>query len=396
MKKFKFIVVAAILASTISLTSCTSLFEFENVKTTDNDISIDRGNSFQTVQNNDIAVSLHGKNVEDESEACIVAGIRNKSRVGAYQFNDSNVTVYEGNVDTDKWNKILNWDASSYYKEAKSEAASREFFQAVSGVLNVANASWEAQSSEYSTTNTDVLITSLVENQKMRNIVDADQHQLSFLEDNLLYNSDIRANETYNGVFFFPVNNDYPDYKVTYADNYSKPLDFYFNRSDRAEILNPWLDQSRPRFSLVVEQAPSLEVTSLTMHYSKSKGLGYYNGLDFYYMTKDNSTSLTATDKPKLFGFGYSFGGNIKVAPYSWLFMGFDVAYGKSIVSLDNSLANTADYTKDANHAYSDMNYDIGLQIGLNTIVNFIDLNAKATWMFNHGFYGQVGLGYAF
>jgi hypothetical protein len=395
MKNLKFIVVVAIVASTISLSSCTSTFEFENVKTPDSTLSIERGNSFQSVENNDIEMSLHGKAVEEENEACIVADIKNKSRFSTYRFQDSKVAIYEGNIDKDYWNKIEDWDASSYYKKVKNDAQTSEFFQSLSGVINIANASSDANSNNSNTTNTDVLLTSFVENQKMRNLVDANEHQISFLENNLLYTSDIKAGDNYNGVLLFPVNNNYPDYKITYSDDYSDPLNFYFNRSDRVEVLNPWLDQKGSRVGVVVEHSHFRDATSLTMYYCNDKTLGYYVGVDYYSLGKKLS-DLEATDKPKFSGFGYCVGGNLKVSSHTWLLMGIDMVMGQSYVSLDNPLASTYNYTIESDCAHSDLEYDLGFQLGINTIFNFIDISAKLNWLIDNGLYAQVGLGYAF
>lgn len=395
MKNLKFIVIAAIVATTMILSSCTSTFEFENVKTPDSALSINRGNSFQTIENHDIEMSLHGKAVEEENEACIVANITNKSKSRTYHFEDSNIAIYEGNVDKDDWNKIENWDANSYYKDVKKNAKTSEFFQSLSGVLSVANVRSDANSTSSNTTYTDVLLTSFVEDQKMRNLVDANQHEISFLENNLMFSSDIKAGETYSGVLLFPVNNDYPDYKVTYADNSSDPLNFYFNRSDRVEVLNPWLDQKGSRVGVVVEHSHFRDATSLVMYYCNDLTLGYYVGADYYSVGKDIS-DLEPTDKPKFTGFGYCVGGNVKVASHTWLLMGIDMVVGHSVVSLDNSVSSNLNYTETTDYAYSDTEYDFGFQLGLNAIYSFIDVSAKLNWLIDNGLYAQVGLGYAF
>lgn len=397
MKNLKFISIASvILISSALLSSCTSTFDFENVDTPENSIVIDRGDSFQAIENGDLVITLHGKDVEEESEACVVAGIQNKSNSEIYKFNDSSVSVYEGNIESNEWKQVENWDADRYYKRAKSEAASKEFAQAISGFLNVLDAGTrDYDDNAYYNRNTDVLITSMIENDNMRDLVDENEHKLSFLENNLLYTSDIRENSIYNGVLFFPVNNDYPDYKISFDDHSLQPFNFYFNRSDRAAVLNPWLDQSRARYSFVVEQSAFLNATSLTMHYSRSKGFGYYTGVDLFYANKGLS-DLTATDSVKNIGVGYSFGGNIKVASHTWLLTGVDFASYRSYVSNDNDLASNSSYTKKDDYAISGLKYDFGFQVGVNTIFNFIDVSAKMSYFIGQGFCGQVGLGYAF
>ncbi|MBK5200923.1 MAG: hypothetical protein JJE21_05245 [Spirochaetaceae bacterium] len=76
----------------------------------------------------------------------------------------------------------------------------------------------------------------------MNDVLEHNEKSLPFLENQLLYSSRIKPSSNYSGVLYFPVDNNYPDYRVVYKDTINENLNFYYNRSDRAEVLNPWLD----------------------------------------------------------------------------------------------------------------------------------------------------------
>lgn len=392
MKKRKIFSISTIILLTAIFSSCSSTFSFKNVETPNNEIYIERGKSFQVSENNDVAISLHGKDVHEKNEATIVAGITNKSSVSNFEFIDSSFNIYSGNIDKDDWTLVNNWNANFYYNNALSEANSRAFFTALSGALDIFNSGYNRgvyKTTYYSNgvtltttyrSHSNIAIATMLASNDMRNVLDANEKTLSFLQSNLLYSTSIKPNDSYVGVLYFPVDNKNPDYKIVYSDDYNSDLNFYFNRSDRAEILNPYLDKSRVRNSLVVGVSPAVNKIDFTYYYSSPKLFGLYSGICFYNLAK-NEDNLSENEYK---GFGQNFGLTIKTVPYTWLLLGFEYSYG--IQNVANS------YLSDYYIPY------IGPQVGLNFIVNDIDFSTKVTWL--NDYKNQVvidfGVGLAF
>lgn len=386
MKKNRILLIAAIALISLSISSCSSTFSFVNVDTPDNEIYIERGKSFQVSENRDVAISLHGKKVTDNQEATMVAAITNKSKVSNFDFNDSSINIYGGNIDKNDWTLISNWNANSYYKRALSQANARALITALNGaflILNSGNDNDYSQTTYYSnglaitstSNNSNILISSMLASNDMRNVLDDNSKSMDYLENNLLYSSSIKPNSSYLGVFYFPIDNNQPDYKIVYKDA-DNDLNFYFNRSDRAEILNPFLDKSRARNSLVVGYSPINTKVDLTYYYSNPRFFGIYTGMTSYNILKEESKLIVDDYK----GVGQTFGLTIKTIPYTWLLLGVEYSYGIQKTSTTNIYKHY-----------------IGPQVGLNFIVSDLDVSTKVTWQ-NYNkkdFTVDVGLGIA-
>jgi hypothetical protein len=392
MKTFKKLNYLTLLFIPLIFISCSSTFSLKNVETPDNEIYLDRGKAFQVVENSDVAISMYGKDVVSSDEAAVVVGVSNKSSVYDLDFNDSSINIYGGNVDTNQWNLINNWNANSYYNRAKSESNSRILFTALGGAFRIFNSGYYRSSyrSTYysngvSITTTyrggsNVFVSSMIASNNMRYVIDNNNRTLSYLENNLLYPTTIKADNSYVGVLYFPVRNDYPDYRIVYSDYNNSDLNFYFNRSDRAEIINPWLDKSRARNSLVFSLSPNYNKVDLTYYYSNPSLFGFYTGIAMYNITKD----IDDMEIGDYMGVGQNIGINLKTIPYTWLLLGLEYSYGYQRSATDPNWSTYYDF-------------NIGPQIGLNFIINNLDISTKVNWLNDDKsqVLVDVGLGFA-
>jgi hypothetical protein len=392
MKLNKKLAFMSLLALTLTLSSCASTFKFENVKTDDNKITTDRGVEYQSIETSDLVVAMHGNDVEEDVEAGVATAITNKAEED-YKFKDSMVSVFEGNVDKDEWHMIGNWNADFYYQKAEDDAAREEFQSSLNSFFAVNDAIIDSQDPTSGTDKTDVLLTTMIENQKMRDLLADNRRSLDYLKSNLLYSSDISENETYRGLFYFPVNNKYPDYKVSLDDN-EKILNFYFNRSDREQVLNPWLDQERVRYSVALDTDVFLNRQELTFYALDPHSVGYYIGASFYNIFEDPS-DLDASDSALYKAVGFTAGLDFKIASHTWLLTGMEFTNGINYLNSASSDVSS-DYVTDSGTASESDVYKFGLQIGANWVYNFIDASLKTTWLIGEGVHYQAGLGIAF
>lgn len=394
MKTFKLLGATALVL--FFMTSCTTSFELNNVDTPENEIYTDRGTLIQSIEKEDITVSMKGNPVINSNEASIIAGIQNNSKT-PYEFDDSQISIYGGNTETDSWNYIKTWDANKYFNDAKSKANAKRIASVISGILNIASASNESKStttisdsngnSTTITTRTynpsNVAITGLIESEKIARGSNETEQTIDFLSNNLLFDSRVNENKDYAGILYFPVENKYPDYKVQF-NKYNEKLNFYFARSDRAEILNPWLDKSHPRHSIVASRAISDDKMDLTYYFSNNKWFGFYSGISMYNILFNTNFGTSNATNDIYQAIGAPLGLTIKTLPYTWLTLGFDFGYRFNKYSQGTS-NNTPIYDP-----------FIAPQVGLNFIINHINLNARATYTMDKHLYVDLGLGYAF
>lgn len=355
--------------------SCSSTFSFENVVSDQNTLTLERGKVFQTIEKDDLEVSLYAKDVVNETEATIVAKIVNSSETEDYDFDDSFISIYQGNIDDDKWNLVREWNAKSYFKSAKDAATSKAFWRVLDGIIDISrtreSCSTTISSTTYMDSTSTVSYTTSYSSDEysaiflplntMDQVLDYNYKSLSFLESHLLYPSTIKSDCYYTGVLYFPVDNAYPDYKVMYKDESNEPLNFYFNRSDREEILNPYLDKSRERNGAILSLSSNFDRMDLMMINSSANLFGFYSGISMY----NPSVEITELEVGQFQGVGFETGLSLKLFPYTWLLGGMDFAKGVTIPMGEND--------------FSEFYY--GPQVGISFIINNLDVSTKFTWL---------------
>lgn len=447
MKKILYIFAILIV---LMMVSCASYsIELQSVEKDGNEIDIDRGEQYQSNSTKNLSILMKADDIENH-EGMISVGLMNKNKV-SYIFDDSQVAIYGGNIDSDQWELVHNWDALSYFSKEEREARNAEFWNAFAGALSVASASMGSYSS--STVNTrygsatintrtynpaDVALTSMVADSNARSLKAANANYLSTLQDVLLFDSRIAPSDVYSGLIFFEVDDKYPDYKIELIDG-NETRNFYFSRADREEVINPWMDQSHPLHSISYS-IPLNGRNAVQYNYLNNSGIGGYFGVSWYnnnmkgYLEEGENFSYwssSISNKNITFlgtnpnnGQSYyyyegrftkkdeivndvagGFGGiNFKLAPHFWMSLGVEISVTSNVYyrgkleykHMYNSTWNT--YSEDFKF-YEPYTRDGDLlpQIGLHCVFNFIDISAYVTQsVFLKKTYFNLGCGIAF
>ena len=227
MKKY-FVILVGIL---LSLCSCVSIPDELDVLSSDSvNVAIQRGTSVGSAISGDIGLSLAGNTIDD-NVGSFIFGITNFSN-DEYQFNDSDISIWGSSSSSGSWKLIEEWDADSFYHDAEREYKSKVFWTGFAGVLNAVNSAMGTYStsnvytrygSATITTRTyspnDVLLASYVAQSTTDSVKKSGKAYLSFLENNLLFDSTVQKGETYMGwVYFVLKRTYYPYYKVEFTN----------------------------------------------------------------------------------------------------------------------------------------------------------------------------------
>lgn len=243
-------------------------------------------------------------------------------------------------------------------------------------------------------------------------------------------NQFVRTGESYSGTFSVPASRG-PDYKLRFIVSNDEYIDFYFSRSDRASIVNPWKDHPKGRHSLVASTgAPDLFQTWGGYYIYSGESIGAYFGLNmnitpapsgFEFGTVPTvlDTDLTSTftlnsrvdnklavnDMPNFVQtdllrdlINFTAGITIKTFSNTWLMLGCGVDLNV--------------YTSCGTITYSDSSVDRGWfsveqpdvyvvpEVGINFIFNFIDIGATVQYVIDDtpedNFRGNIMIGIAF
>ena len=448
MKKILYIFAILIV---LMMVSCASYsIELQSVEKDGNEIDIDRGEQYQSNSTKNLSILMKADDIENH-EGMISVGLMNKNKV-SYIFDDSQVAIYGGNIDSDQWELVHNWDALSYFSKEEREARNAEFWNAFAGALSVASASMGSYSS--STVNTrygsatintrtynpaDVALTSMVADSNARSLKTANTNYLSTLQDVLLFDSRIAPSDVYSGLIFFEVDDKYPDYKIELKDG-NETRNFYFSRADREEIINPWMDQSHPLHSISYS-IPLNGRNAVQYNYLNHSGIGGYFGVSWYnnqslngylkngenfkyweYFSIDDNFSFyfdpDPTDyessvylydgrfTPKVININDIAGGfggiNYKIAPHFWVSLGAEISLTSSVYSGSLEYKSYRSdtwkmYDEDFKFIIEYTDPDLLPQIGLHFAANFIDISAYVSHsvFFNKTFF-NLGCGFVF
>lgn len=437
--------------------SCVTVpVELVSVQREDNEIDIDRGQQYQSNDTKNLSIMIHGDDIEN-NEGMVSIGLLNKAE-RSYSFDDSQVSIYGGNIDSEQWELVTNWDAMSYFSRKQRDAKNAEFWNAFAGAMSVASASMGSLST--STVNTgygsatittttynpaDVAMTAMVANNNLNSMKAANASYLSTLQDVLLFDSRIAPSDVYAGLVFFEAKDQYPDYKIVISDGLESK-NFYFSRADREEITNPWLDQSHPLHS-VSYSIPLNGRNAVQYNYLHNSGIGFYCGASWYsnqsrngyvdaheyflhlnqrrrnewYFTLSFDPNPNDVEDADAYSYVYKIterryrhvagglcGINFKIVPHFWMALGLEISAYSPLYT------GTLEYQYDINHSrpnnywkiYSndfkcydayDLDEDFLPQIGFHYVANFIDLSAYVTYSPHFGYtYFNLGCGIAF
>ena len=412
---------------------CIYAYEFaiSSIKTNENKVSVYRGKSMQTVQDDNFLISMLATKCENGIQ--FSASITNFCREN-YFFDENCVSVYQGVYEDDIWKKIEYMPASKYYMNEyntiKTQAiatgimmgisASNAGYSSVNGSGYVGGTRYTYKANVYSSADASIAMTNsymVLDNMQHRN-----QNYLQYLENNLLYSSEIEASGNYNG-FFVVDKKKGPDYKVVFEMSPTEQFVFYFTRSDKDEILNPWKDKSHSRHCIVGGISPLFYDGSVhgSLYYMfcRARLFGFYGGFTYRYGTNgiDSFASVkNVSSKPEIEGvrwldsdkwdfdydesdmkydsFGVYSGLTFKAFDNTWLLLGtgFD-----SIVNLyyKGDLSYNGYFKESYGDCYLKEEYATGgfftPQIGLNYITNHFDFGIMS--YFPIGFEGAEKVG---
>lgn len=308
-------------------------FILTSLKTEKNTVSVYRGKSVQTVSDDNFLVSMLA--IKNDHGIQFSTSISNFS-INDYYFDENCIEVYQGNFDVGDWNKIEYIPATIYYERERKAAKTNEILSAVALGLSAASAGYSTvngsvYSNGYRYTYTarvyspsDAAIATANSYIALDNLEQRNQDYLAFLENNLLYSSEIPATENYNGIFVVKAKKG-PDYKVVMAFSPEKKFEFYFTRSDKDEILHPWKDKSHSRHSVVAGISPTFKRFSAYYLWSQPKGVGAYTGISFQKesigIKSFGKLSVSNFSEPSAYELGYPNPLNVSYESfYDWKF----------------------------------------------------------------------------
>jgi len=348
------------------LCSCRSSHSLTNSSRSTNDIYVERGEEYQTVKKGQLTFMAAGLDADSGDNRFIFA-IKNESDE-KYQFKDTQIRIYGGNADRNRWTLIDTWNAQRFYNNTRKASAAGFIVATVAGVLNVVDASLQFFSQTlvytpfgYAYVSTDdldpgdVVLTAMIAHVAARHYQDVRKSNMDYLRDNLLYSSTINPGDVYSGLVYFPTDSEYADYKVVFEDNDGKKEEFWFSRTDREEILHPWsADATRPLNALSFNFAPMSDKYGFYYFLLPPKGVGIYTGISFYDFFSDSPDSICTP-----------LGMTIKVAEHTWLTAGVGLAMDM-----------------DPEPSFDEPAFGVEAQGGLNFAYNFLDFGMQ----FNYDF----------
>ena len=438
MRKTLLLLIAILLLTVIC--SCSSSYYLYTSPEAKNDVFIDRGDEYQVAGSKGEKLTFMAAGLDtDNGDNRIIFAILNDSE-SSYSFRDSQISIYGGNAEKNKWDYIQKWSAAEFYDKTKRQAETERMVAAIAGALSVASAAMgsTSQSTVYtpygsavvttrSYSASDVALTAMAASIYNRNLEQATKANLSYLKENLLYSSTIGAGETYSGLIYFPGDRKYADYKIVFEDSAGKE-EFIFTKSIREEIIHPWTtDTSRHLNAITVNLSPMYEKIGLYYYWLPPKGVGIYTGFNLYDYTqkrpentvdpigyywhydgsgKAGNFSFKVDPNPSdaydytfyydgrfteteehYKSFGLPIGMTIKIAKQTWLLAGVSLIFNYDyyiIGSLEYS-ADGGPYVHYKDGLVDTANYGGGGiegQLGVNFALNFIDLGTIVSYDF--------------
>lgn len=337
------------------LTGC-STYNLKPYETEDVDLSIERGKEIITERKNDIEVSFFASN--DKQYYLHSVLIENYSSKGVF-FDDANIKLYQGNIESDFWEEIPIYTAEEYYDKVKAESNFMLGLLAVSAIISSVDAGYSSSTTSGSfnsyTSNvsgtfnaststydaTAAQIQRIATQQQLSNFVDSSEAEIKNLEQSLLYSSDIASGSSYWGVVFSQ-KADGPDYKFTITIQ-GEQYEFYYFRDDREEIINPYIDKIRIQQAIYYSYSQKNEIGVGYGFFSPTiPGFSISAGchLPDYQSYKYSSLEYVDESGEVQGGYGdYIFTGdqvqfsaegsikvNSKIAPYTWISGGIGIS----------------------------------------------------------------------
>lgn len=379
--------ITLLLIAAMLLVSCATVEvpKIVSVETEENEVFQSRGIDYQLIEDENIELVMQGARVDTET-AAIGVEVKNKT-TDRYNLIDTDFEIFRGNLEDDTWTSFGQWNAESYYLDAKKKYDTARVLRVLEifgdiffGIASGSNDSGTIATGAFLETGTD--LASGIATVSAINATNGKSPK--WLSEHLLYPSVIRSLDSYEGVMMFPMGKKRSniDMKIVYKGGTDEEKAFYFERTDREEILNPWLDSRfKKKLGFGVGYDPFTKAFSIPMMYFYPKGIGFYGGINVKFKEPENvkevSGSMLYKDTDKYVDgiFETIYGGlTIKIVPYTWLLVGVDciVRSPRKVVNVSGAPSDITYYRYD----YNGKNVFFTPQIGVNCIFNFIDVFA--------------------
>lgn len=337
---------AVLLSLMVMLAGCTT-YELIPLDTGGEQLHYERGRALVTKTAGGIDVS-HAVSV-DESSFEHVFLIENKSGAAIF-FDEDAMRFYSGNHETGRWELQEFRSAQDFYTHQERTSVlvtGLLFFTAVSGMFDddpgvltateftaPGGLSVRSEVSFLHACNRMDLLLDLAE------YVDLSESSLEQLHDSLLFSSEIPDGGSHMGIVYTEAAQG-PDFRIE-ALIEGEVYDFYFFRSDREEILDPYAEKHRDRYTLSFKRSSSQELGLSWGYHPEGTGfslaagfhlpeLGSYGRPLMLEVTETGevlgSGAFVQKDAAEYLKVGVDLKINRKVSSYSWLNAGIGVNY---------------------------------------------------------------------
>ena len=379
----RLILLLAVLAVAVSLTSCVSSNKALLIAPEDKSAS-QPGTSSIGAKSQDGLQIVAGSDYFDGKNVNFMVSLASLNDQ-SFTFQDSDIAIYGGNSDKNKWTLIERWNSTDYLVQERRNANAAIVATTFIGALAVIDAimnpndssfyfdfdyyyPWGYRNSSFyyygggpigATFTALGVIESAVVLSQLSEMYQAE------LEHTLLQGGVIMPEKAVSGNVAFSDLPKYPDYKLVF-NNGRQDMEFTFLRSDREEIINPWADKTSTRVALNYTYTIGTRRNNIMLNILPPKYFGAFMGISFYPQMSDKDLAGSV---------GGSIGVNLKLMPYIWMQGGIEV-FGKDDNPDDIGILATA---------------------GLELCINHISVYGGGVYdILEKSFYGEVGGGIAF
>jgi hypothetical protein len=256
------------------------------------EIHLDRGVEYVVQRRGDIGLIIAAARVDNEIQ--FFASIKNFSD-RRIRFTDDAIAFVQGYDPQSQWADLRTYTAREYYDKERTEYITGAVLLAVAAAADTASAGYGNASSSGSFSGTAggssywgtyrsstefydpaAAQLAIANNQReAASYANRGETWLTFLEDNLLWPSDIAPDGEYSG-FVYAENGGGPRYHLQMEID-DKDFDLYFERSDLSEMRNPEVLQARPRWGIKYSFTPLTPLGGEIAYY-RTDGIGGYAG----------------------------------------------------------------------------------------------------------------------
>lgn len=402
--------IIALTLAALTLASCatTPVYTYQSI----DPVTREMGSSNIIKSTDTMDVAVYAFDVEDDSKDDGFMFVFQNKTSQPLDLSQTRINLYEGNAFENNWSYTSTWNPNSYLERARADVAFNNAFALIDfGIVLLDDDS-------------DKFDAYLAASYAAGTVVEGTKTIEDIRNSSLNYNQMIPANSAVSGMAWFDINDKKPDIKLEIGN-----LNFIYGKSDREQIINPWLDRTRDRWTITgFVSVDSRHRFGFNTFYN-TQSLGFYAGFSAQNIFKDHAadyefekgafkkdngvyqinTSLMSWLYDETVG--GTFGLSYKIQPYTWLCAGIDMgtvkSYYKGTVQYRPLNSPDTPWTQEANKtAFGDFNQMyLRPQLGVSVIVNSLNIMAFASYDLQcdtalkgrrYALCLDLGLGYAF